>query len=139
MSAHALIARLDRVKQTGPGRWIAPCPAHKDRNPSLSVRELEDGRTLVHCFAGCEVQAVVESIGLTVVDLFPPRPASDHRTEPRRGFSPMDVLHCLAHESRVVLIVARTLAGGERLIPDDVSRLALAVGRIGAAVEVSHA
>lgn len=53
MSAGALLARLDAVKPTGPGRWLARCPAHEDRSPSLSIRELDDGRTFVHCFAGC--------------------------------------------------------------------------------------
>src|SRR5437867_3238855 len=32
--------------------WIAPCPAHDDRNPSFSIQE-RDGKLLVHCFAGC--------------------------------------------------------------------------------------
>ncbi len=112
MSANTLIARLERVKQTGPGRWIAACPAHEDRSPSLNVRELEDGRVLIHCFSGCEVQAVVESVGLRVIDLFPPRPATYER-QTVRGFHALDVLHCLAHESRVVLIAASTLEMGE--------------------------
>ena len=66
MAARAFIERLDCARQTGSGRWIARCPAHEDRSPSLSVRELEDGRTLIHCFGGCDVQAVVE--GLDVLE-----------------------------------------------------------------------
>ena len=39
MSAAArLLDRLTGVKQTAPGRWIAKCPAHEDRSPSLSIR-----------------------------------------------------------------------------------------------------
>jgi hypothetical protein len=49
MGSVALLDHLERVKQTGPGRWIARCPAHEDRSPSLSVRELEDGRLLRLC------------------------------------------------------------------------------------------
>ena len=43
MIAAKLLDRLPGVRKTGPGRWIAPCPAHEDRRPSLSIRELEDG------------------------------------------------------------------------------------------------
>jgi hypothetical protein len=39
-----LLDRLQGVKRTGPSRWIARCPAHEDRRPSLAVRELDDGR-----------------------------------------------------------------------------------------------
>jgi hypothetical protein len=38
---------------------MACCPAHDDRNPSLSVRRAPDGRVLVHCFAGCSLDAVL--------------------------------------------------------------------------------
>ena len=39
-------------------RWIARCPAHEDRSPSLSISE-RDGRILAHCFAGCPQAAVI--------------------------------------------------------------------------------
>lgn len=36
------------------GEYLAFCPAHDDRNtPNLRVREAEDGRVLLRCFAGC--------------------------------------------------------------------------------------
>ncbi|MFA7604460.1 MAG: hypothetical protein WCY29_15785 [Novosphingobium sp.] len=76
MPADALISQLDRLRRTGRGKWIARCPAHDDRGPSLSVRELDDGRVLIHCFAGCPVDAVVGALGLTLSDLFPER--DDH-------------------------------------------------------------
>ena len=44
MTAVALLDRLDKVRPTGAGTWVARCPAHDDRGPSLSVRELDDGR-----------------------------------------------------------------------------------------------
>jgi hypothetical protein len=63
---------LARVKQVRPSRlgWVALCPAHLDRSPSLSIREGEDGRTLVHCFAGCTVGSIVAALGLKLSDLF---------------------------------------------------------------------
>ena len=39
-------------------RWMAPCPAHDDRTPSLAIGESSDGHILLHCFAGCTFAAV---------------------------------------------------------------------------------
>jgi hypothetical protein len=61
---------LEGVKAQ-PGSWSARCPAHEDRHNSLSVREAEDGKVLVHCFAGCSPENVVASVGLEMRDLFP--------------------------------------------------------------------
>ena len=46
------------------------CPAHDDRsNPSLSLRA-ENGKLLLHCFAGCHPEDIVSKIGLGMKDLF---------------------------------------------------------------------
>jgi RecA-family ATPase len=68
-----VLARLDRHKAKGHGQWIARCPAHDDRNPSLSIKEGENGAVLLKCFAGCDTAAVVAAMGLELSDLFPPR------------------------------------------------------------------
>ena len=54
-------------------RFMARCPAHDDRNPSLSITAAEDGRALVHCFAGCLTEDVVAKVGMCLADLFPDR------------------------------------------------------------------
>jgi hypothetical protein len=61
--------RLERVKKNSAG-WIARCPAHEDRNPSLSIAEGNDGRLLVNCHAACTVDAVVAALGLELHDLY---------------------------------------------------------------------
>jgi len=48
-----LLSSLLKVRKVGIGRWIACCPAHNDSKPSLAIRETDDGRVLLHCFAGC--------------------------------------------------------------------------------------
>jgi len=40
---------------------MACCPAHRDRNPSLSIRE-DGGRVLVHCHAGCPQHQVIDEL-----------------------------------------------------------------------------
>ena len=49
------------------GNYQAHCPAHDDRHPSLSIRNGDDGRLLLHCFAGCgffEIIGALERRGL---------------------------------------------------------------------------
>ena len=60
------IARALGGRKAGAG-WMARCPAHDDRKPSLSLRHGEDGKVLVRCHAGCEqaqVIAVLRSRGM---------------------------------------------------------------------------
>lgn len=51
--------------------WVAHCPAHDDRKPSLSIAEGRDGRCLIRCHAGCSPEAVLRALALTFVDLRP--------------------------------------------------------------------
>jgi hypothetical protein len=54
------IAKHLAGRKAGSG-WVARCPAHDDRNPSLSLKDA-DGRVLVHCHAGCPQRTVVEAL-----------------------------------------------------------------------------
>ncbi len=57
MNAETL-ARALGGRRTG-SHWMAPCPAHEDRDPSLSIRDAADGKVLVHCHAGCDQSVVI--------------------------------------------------------------------------------
>jgi 5S rRNA maturation endonuclease (ribonuclease M5) len=45
-----------------PSGWVAHCPAHDDHDPSLSLKDADDGRVLVKCHAGCQQDAVVGAL-----------------------------------------------------------------------------
>lgn len=137
MSADVLLSKLDGVKRTGAGRWLAKCPAHADRTASLSLRELDDGRTLCHCFAGCTVHEVVGAVGLELSDLFPPRPDDPaHVGRPeRRPFPAADILRAIAFEATIVALAGAAIVAGEPFSQFDKDRLVVAVGRINAALE----
>src|SRR6266478_5794688 len=63
-----VLARLDGVRPTR-GGWMARCPAHTDRTPSLSIRIGGDGRVLLHCFAGCSYEKIRRALGLPVAEV----------------------------------------------------------------------
>ncbi|WP_018878955.1 hypothetical protein [Thioalkalivibrio sp. ALE9] len=132
--AERLLARLEKVKRTGAGRWLACCPAHGDRSPSLSIRETDDGTVLVHCFAGCGAAEVMQAVGLELRDLFPPK-APDARSPLRPGqrWVPRDALEAVAHEALLVVVVADDVHQGRTPTEQDMHRLAQAAGRIRAA------
>lgn len=77
-----VLSRLEGVRQTGPDTWISHCPAHNDRDPSLSEREKEDGSVLLHCHAGCSIEDVLAAAGLTMRDLFCDGSAAGKATSP---------------------------------------------------------
>ena len=131
MTAATLLDRLDGVRQAGPGRWMARCPAHQDRSPSLSVRET-DNRILVHCFGGCDVGEVLVAVGLALADLFD-SPLDHHRApvrDRRHQHAAREALKLMASESLVVLVAARAIAQGQSLSHRDRERLEDAVMRI---------
>ena len=64
-----LLGRLENIRPRGTGRYAARCPAHPDKSPSLSVSTGKRG-LLLHCFAGCSVDAICTALGLTLADLF---------------------------------------------------------------------
>ncbi len=133
MSVDTLLDRLDKVKQSGPGRWMARCPAHDDNGPSLAIRETEDGTVLVKCFAGCGAADVVASVGLELKDLFPANNTFRKSLKPRERWIPRDALKAVASEALIVVIAVQKLKAGECLHPDDVERLETAASRLRAA------
>lgn len=77
-----LLTRLDKVTGKHP-QWQARCPAHKDKSPSLSIKEVEDGKILLHCFAGCGASDIMDAIGMSLSDLFP---KADGRKDWRKDY-----------------------------------------------------
>lgn len=133
-----LLSRLQGVKKQGQG-WIARCPSHEDRSPSLSIAATDDGKIIVHCFAGCAVTQIARAVGMTVTDLFPPRAreaTAEERAKLRQLALWADLRACanvLGTESAVVQIAACDLERGHTLTAADIDRLAVACERIEAA------
>lgn len=135
MSVEKFLSALDKVKQKGRGQWIACCPAHHDKNPSMTIAETDDGRVLVHCFAGCSVEEILNAVGIGFDDLFPPKPETHKPARPMaKPFLPSSVLEVLRFEALIVVTAAKQLANGESLDDRDYQRLLVAAERMQGAV-----
>lgn len=134
---YSLLSRLEKVKENGPGRWLACCPAHQDRSPSLAIRETPDGIILMKCFAECPTADVLAAVGLELKDLFPQRERDDYHASKRPGerWVPRDVLAVLAREALIVMLAANSTHRGDCLSSADLDRLATAAGRLRSAAK----
>ena len=65
-----ILSRLEGVRPSGDG-WTAKCPAHDDKHASLSVGVGQDGKILLNCHAGCDIDRITYSLGIAKRDLFP--------------------------------------------------------------------
>lgn len=117
MTAETLLSRLDGARRVGEGRWIARCPAHGDRDPSLVVTELNDGRVLIHCHAGCGAADVMAAVGLGMADLFADKPLYHH------GKSVLRKSETRAYHESVVEIAATDYSRGCRMSREDLDRV----------------
>jgi hypothetical protein len=70
-----VVTLLDAISAARAGRTVSiRCPAHDDRNPSLSVRPAgASGWIRLKCFKGCGLEEVLGSVGLDRRYLAPPR------------------------------------------------------------------
>lgn len=120
MSAESLLERLQGVRKTGAGRWMARCPAHEDRGPSLSVRD-KDGVVLIHCFRGCSAPEVAQAAGIELSSLFPP---SDGKTRAKMSQEKRmrEALQVFRGELNLVFLTLNDVLKGKRIDPERVKK-----------------
>ena len=116
-----VLGGLEKVKQAGVGQWKACCPAHDDKDPSLSIREADDGKVLLHCWAGCTTAEITKAMGLELRDLFP--------GEKRPLLGPSKA--AVEHERTVYQIGLTIQIQGGPLSAEDQARFDLAKKRLG--------
>jgi hypothetical protein len=145
LSADVLLSKLARVRKTGAGRWVACCPSHgSGTNTALAIRELSDGRVLLHDFGGCSIETVLAAIDMTVADLFPKSLTATEAGGDRRYRSgghrvpAGDVLIAVSRDAITAATVARGIADAGQATDGEVSLLFKVAGRLAAAAEVTH-
>lgn len=131
-----ILSRLNKVKGRN-GNWVACCPAHEDRSPSMTIRETPDGKILMHCFSGCSISEIAGAIGIDLTDLFPPSDNIDYskpQRPMRQRFLASDLLKVIGFEATIVAVAANDIAKGRKLSPTDKDRLMVACTRINEAL-----
>lgn len=53
---------LQKAKKMSGGYWVACCPAHEDRDPSLLLNDGQDGGLILRCFAGCDYRQIAQRL-----------------------------------------------------------------------------
>lgn len=128
MPACDLVSRLEHCRQVRDGEWIARCPAHDDKTPSLSIKELPDSRVLIHCHAGCGAMDILNSIGLSWSDLYPENDRLQYSSLNKKREATVDEL--------VISIAESDKSKGKKLNGNDLQRYRDALLRtaLGAAI-----
>ena len=127
-----ILSRLEKVKGRN-GAYTACCPAHGDKSPSLAIRELDDGRILMKCFANCSIQEIMGAIGMEIGDLFPD--TNKDLPQVKRKYYATDLLRVIEFEAWVVSVAAYTMSQGLPLSEEDRARMKKAQTRIMEAVK----
>lgn len=127
-----ILTRLEKVKGRN-GAYTACCPAHGDKSPSLAIRELDDGRILMKCFANCSIQEIMGAIGMDIGDLFPN--VNKDLPQVKRKYYASDLLRVIEFEAWVVSVAAYTMSQGLPLSEEDRGRMKKAQARIMEAVK----
>ncbi|WP_262965835.1 DNA primase [Methylobacter psychrophilus] len=133
MSIDTLLSKLDKVKPIGNGKWLALCPAHPDKSPSLAIKQADNGKILIHCFAGCQVTDIVAAVGMELSDLMPENLTYQKGSRPPK-FNKYELFDRLVFESVILSMGIRQLLAKEDLSTEDLSRVLLAENTINGIV-----
>ena len=138
MKIEDFLSRLQKVKKTGSNNWIACCPSHDDKSPSMTVGVGDNGGIVLHCFAMCSAADVVGSLGLELHELMPERPEGREFVKGRaRPFPAADVLAAVEQESLTVAVYAYNISNGIELDEKDRERMLTAYHRIAEARRIA--
>ena len=117
-----LLDKLEKVRPTGKDKWVACCPVHGDKNPSMSVAE-KDGRVLCHCFScGANGLQVIQALGL------PPSVLFEKPLE--QGYIPKRIQEEAEIDRLVIAGAEQMRKQGKRLSYKDFKRERLAKARL---------
>ncbi len=116
MISDRILPLLDKVKRKSDNSWIACCPAHDDKNPSLAITEKESV-ILLHCFSHqCDVSDIVHAVGLELSDLFPEQiKVEGGRPIRKKRFPAEAILEALGEEFVIAELGLAAIADGGTL------------------------
>ena len=121
------------MKRTHANQFLACCPAHDDKNPSLAIKDMSD-RLLIKCMAGCGIEDIMEAANLTWDDIMPEKqPTENYKPAPIKIYA-TDILKSIRFEAQIVTLAAIELKNGKPLGKIDHDRLLVAMERINTGI-----
>lgn len=138
MSIENVLVKLNGVKRKLPGRYVALCPVHNEKTPSLAITDAGDGKVLLHCF-GCGAGAIeiINALGIDASEIFPQRDRFDcsPSEQLKPAFTSQQLLTAIYYEAIVVMTIVSDILNGKQA---DFERLATAYKRIEAAANYEY-
>lgn len=132
MSIEAFLNRLNKVTQKGNGKWLACCPVHNDKSPSLAIDD-DNGVVLIHCFGcGATGPEVADKLGIDISELFPINNTDyeNHTNQSRKYFNSGHVIDALYDEILISTIIIDGIIKDPSQAPQVKDRLVTALSRI---------
>jgi len=133
-----ILSRLDGVKEIRANQWVAICPSHDDKHPSLAVKRGDNNCVLIKCWAGCSAVDVVDSIGFDLKDLF--EQSIDFRKPSRERLYPnyKKILQMLRHEVMLLWLIAEDMAAGKIIPAKDIDSVRRAFKNVERVMEAAN-
>jgi len=119
------LSRLEKVKPNGNSKWLACCPSHTDKSPSLGIKLTDDDKILINCFSGCSVSEIVAAVGLELSDLMPESVSYKKGSKPPR-FNKYELFDLILHHSIILEIAIGDLLSSKPLSDTDLSMVIFA-------------
>ena len=126
---NTLLSRLEKVKSNGSSKWLACCPAHPDKSPSLGIKLTDDDKILIKCFSGCSVVEIVTAVGLDLSDLMPESVDYKKGTKPPR-FNKYELFDLILHHAIILELAIGDLLSGDLLSEADLKTVVFAKSSI---------
>lgn len=116
-----ILSRLDKVRKQG-DRYVACCPVHGDKNPSMQIKDVGD-KILMYCFS-CQAKGpeIINALGLPMSLIF------------KENNPNFDKSQWLLDKTRVedelfIHLYESAKAKGERIRSSDIQRYRVSIGR----------
>lgn len=115
-----ILSCFNGVKDTGKGQYVALCPNHDDKHPSLYIKDAGN-KVLLDCKAACPTGDVLSAAGLSMRDLFTDSRIQNYK--PKQRFN--------TFEEKIVLLMAEAALGrNDPIHPTDLQRIKTAISRL---------
>ncbi len=128
--------RLHKVKSSGRDSWMACCPAHEDKNPSMKI-DIKNDKILIKCWTGCSVEDILGAVGMDFSDILPDKPLYHRSSGTTPMLSSADALRIVKYEAAIIMMYGQDLNAGKTVSEDDRQRFVLAVERVSDAMEAA--